>query len=113
MFFEKEIRIILKGQAKEAYLKLKQRNDKESISILNSFERIKKILRENPQFGNPISKNLIPNELRKQDIKNLYRIELSNYWRMIYTLEGNRLEIFLFVLKMFNHQEYNKFFGYK
>lgn len=113
MFFEKEIRIILKGQAKEAYLKLKQRNDKESISILNSFERIKKILRENPQFGDPISKNLIPKELRKQGIKNLYRIELSNHWRMIYTIEGNMLEVFLFILNISNHKDYNKFFGYK
>ena len=113
MFLGKDVRIILKGQAKEAYLELKKRNDKESKTILNSIERIKNILKNNPQFGDPIKKELIPNELKKLNIQNLYRVELSNYWRMLYTIEGNRIEIFLFVLKIVNHKEYNKLFGYK
>ncbi len=113
MLFGKEIRVFLKGDAKKAYLKLKKRKDKESQSILNSFERIKEILKENPQFGNPVPKRLIPKELLKQNISNVYRVELSNYWRMIYTLEGNRINIFVFILKIFDHKDYNKFFNYK
>ena len=113
MFLGKEVRIFLKGDAKEAYLKLKKRKDKEAQIILNSFERIKNILKENPQFGDPIPKRLISRELLKKGIKNLYRVELSNYWRMIYTLEGNEINIFLFVLKIFDHKDYNKFFKYK
>ncbi len=112
MFFGKEVRILLKGQAKDNYLELKKRNDKEAQSILNSIERIKEILKQNPQYGDPISKSLIPNEFLKQGIQNLYRVELSNYWRMLYTLEGNRIEIFLFVLKIVDHKDYNKLFGY-
>jgi len=112
MFFGKEIRIFLKGQAKENYIALKKRNDKESRSILNSIEKIKEILKENPQYGDPIPKRLIPDELAKQGIQNLYRVELSNYWRMLYTLEGNKIEIFLFILKIVDHKEYNKLFGY-
>ena len=57
MLFGKDIRIFLKGDAKKAYLKLKKRKDKESQSILNSFERIKKILKENPQFGNSVPRS--------------------------------------------------------
>ncbi len=102
----------MKGQAKDNYLELKKRNDKESQSILKSIERIKEILKENPQYGDPISKKLIPKELIKQGIQNLYRVELSNYWRMLYTIEGNKVEIFLFVLKIVDHDEYNKLFGY-
>ena len=113
MFFGKEVRIFLKGDAKKSYLELKKRKDKESQSILNSFERIKEILKENPQFGNPLPKPLIPREIKKQGIKNLYRVELSNYWRMIYTLEGNKLNVLIFVLKIFNHKQYDKFFRYK
>ena len=113
MFFGKEVKVILKDQAKEAYLELKKRTDKESITILNSIERIRDILKDNPQFGDPIKKELIPNELRKLNIQNLYRVELSNYWRMLYTIEGDTVEIFLFVLKIVNHKEYNKLFGYK
>ena len=112
MFFGKEIRILLKGQAKDSYLELKKRTDKESKSILNSIERIKEILKQNPQYGDPVAKRIIPDELLKQGVQNLYRVELSNYWRMLYTIEGNKIEIFLFVLKIVNHKEYNKIFGY-
>jgi len=65
MFLGKEVRILLKGQAKDNYLELKKRNDKESQSILKSIERIKEILKENPQYGDPISKKLIPNDMVK------------------------------------------------
>ena len=113
MFTGKEVRIFFRGQAKESLFELKKRNDKESQSILNSIERIKEILKQNPQYGNPISKELIPESLKRQGIKNLYRAELSNFWRMLYTLEGNKIEIFLFVLNIVDHPAYNKLFGYK
>ncbi|MDO8740170.1 MAG: hypothetical protein Q7J54_01200 [Candidatus Woesearchaeota archaeon] len=113
MFAGKEVRILLKWQGKEAYLALKKRTDKEALSILNSFERVKNILKDNPQYGDPINKELIPEELKRMGIQNLYRVELSNYWRMLYTIEGNTVEIFLFVLNIVDHKQYNKLFGYK
>lgn len=105
--------MFLKGQAKESYLELKKRDDKEAKSILNSIERVRDILKENPQYGNPIKKKLIPKEFIESGIKNLYRVELSNFWRMLYTLEGNQIEIFVFVLKITDHNNYNKLFGYR
>ena len=67
-------------------------------------------------FGNPISKKLIPEEYkRKYGANNLFRIELPNFWRMLYTLtEGEtKIEIIAFVLDIINHKDYNKRFGYK
>ncbi|MFH2028326.1 MAG: hypothetical protein ABIJ08_04270 [Nanoarchaeota archaeon] len=113
MFLGKEVRVILKWQGKEAYLKLKKRDDKEARILLSSFDRIKDILKEDPQFGDPIAKNLIPSKFKELGIRNLYRVELSNYWRMLYTIEGNTIEVFLFVLSMIDHKGYNKLFGYK
>lgn len=113
MIFSKEVKVFMKGQAKESYLLLKNRDDKESQILLNSIERITKILKNNPQHGDPISKRLIPNSLAKEGIQNLYRVELSNFWRMLYTIEGNNIEILVFVLKIINHKEYDKLFGYK
>ena len=113
MFADKEIRILLKGQGKDAYLKLKKRNDGDAKTLLNSFDRMKNILKDNPQYGDPIKKSLIPKEFIKQGIKNLYRVELSNYWRMLYTLQGNQIEVLLFVLSIVDHKNYNKLFGYK
>ena len=112
MFLGKEVRIFFKGQAKDSYLELKKRTDKESQSILRSIDRIREILKTNPQYGQPIAKNLIPDFMKKQGITNLYRAELSNFWRMLYTIEGNKLEIFLFVLNIVDHLAYNKIFRY-
>ena len=67
MFIGKEVRILLNGQAKESFIELKKRDDKEAKSILNSFERIKNILKQNPQYGNPISKELIPESLKNRE----------------------------------------------
>ncbi len=113
MFGLRETRVLLKGQAKEAYIDLKKRSDKEAQILLRSVERMMDILKDNPQFGNPIKKDLIPDSFKKQGITNLYRAELSNFWRMIYTLEGNQVEIFLFILSIVDHKEYNKLFGYE
>jgi hypothetical protein len=114
MYLGKEVKVFLKGQAKEGYLELKKREDKDAHTLLNSINRVKDILKENPMYGDPIPKRQIPPKLiLEYDIKNLYRVELSNYWRMLYTIEGNKVEIFLFVLSIVDHKEYNKLFGYK
>ncbi|MFZ2455999.1 MAG: hypothetical protein WAX07_05945 [Candidatus Altiarchaeia archaeon] len=46
---------------------------------------------------------------------NLFRIELPNYWRMLYTLTSgeSQIEIIAFVLDIMNHRNYDKKFGYK
>ena len=113
MFAGKEVRVLLRDQAKESFLELKKREDKESQTLLNSIKRIIDILKENPQYGDPIAKRLIPLTFQQDGIQNLYRTELSNYWRLLYTLEGNKVEIFAFVLSIVDHKEYDKLFGYK
>ena len=40
MFFGKEIRVKLKGQAQEAYLELQKREDKEAQTMFRSINRI-------------------------------------------------------------------------
>lgn len=70
----------------------------------------------NYHYGDPIAKDLIPQEYKeKYDIKNLFRVELPNYWRMLYTLtdDETKIEIIAFVLDFVDHLTYNKKFGYK
>jgi len=67
-------------------------------------------------YGNPIAKNLIPQEYRdKYGITNLFRVELPSFWRILYTLtEGeNELEVVAFVLGIIDHKGYDRKFGYK
>ena len=59
MYLGKEVRILLKDQAKDSYLELKKRSDKESQSILNSIERIKAILKDNNVLLDPFRGEVI------------------------------------------------------
>ncbi len=40
-------------------------------------------------------------------------VDLPLFWRMIYTLESGKIEIVAFVLDIFNHEEYDKRFGFR
>jgi len=73
------------------------------------------LIKANYHYSNFIAKNLIPKEyIQKYDIKNLFRVELPNYWRMMYTLTKGEteIEIIAFVLDVVDHKLYNKKFGY-
>ncbi len=65
-----------------------------------------------PNAGQPISKKRIPLNYFG-DIDNLYRLELAFYWRMLYTMRGDKLFVVDFVLEIVNHKRYDKIFGYK
>lgn len=59
---------------------------------------------------------MIPSEyVERYGVTNLFRVELSNYWRMLYTLtEGETiLEIVAFILCITDHEDYDKKFGYR
>ncbi len=108
---DKEVRVRLLGEAIENYSQLKKRSDKQARILLKSIDKVKERLRTNPQFGDPIRKNLIPREYLQYE--NLYRVEISNFWRLLYTIKGNEVEIIAFILAIIDHKEYNKKFRYK
>lgn len=122
-FRGKEVKVILSEEATEEYNQLNrivgdelQRGVTSSVhqSIFRSIERVKGWLKENPFVGDQVKKELIPNcYIQKYGITNLWRIELSNYWRLIYTIQSNEIEIIDFVLEIIDHKQYDKKFGYK
>ena len=74
------------------------------------------MIKANIHYGEPIAKRLIPEEYKtKYETTNLFRVELPNFWRMLYTLTDgeSQIEIVAFVLDVLNHKEYDKKFGYK
>jgi len=84
------------------------------ITLLNAIHRIFEIIVNNPFYGENAKKDLIPNEYKqKYDVNNLFIVDLPDYWRMIYTLESDEVEIIAFVLDIVNHNEYNKKFGFR
>ena len=114
----KKIRVILSSDAKEVYNHLKELAPKSKTerTILKAITKKIEIIKSNPHYGDPIAKSFIPREyLDKYEITNLFRVELPNYWRMLYTLKDGdtKCEIIAFVLDLIDHPTYNKKFGYK
>ncbi len=114
----KPIRLILKDQAKAEYELLskiteeqrrKGRTNSEEIQLLKSINNKIAILKLNPVYGQGIPKKQIPKSL---EVDNLFRVELTHYWRMIYTLRTNEIEIINFVLYIVDHDAYAKLFNY-
>lgn len=122
-FKGKEIKVVLSEEATEEYDELNrivseelQRGITSSVnqSIFRSIERVKGWLKDNPFAGEQVQKSKIPQYyLNKYDATNLWRIDLSDYWRLIYTIQSSEVEIIDFVLNIINHKKYNKIFGYK
>ncbi|MEK6906212.1 MAG: hypothetical protein AABW81_01175 [Nanoarchaeota archaeon] len=113
----KEVRVILSPEAEEVYKKLNSEAEyvKQSKMILKAINQKIELIKANIHYGNPIAKNLIPEEYKqKYSATNLFRVELPVFWRMLYTLTDNEdIEIIAFVLDIIDHPDYNKKFGYR
>jgi plasmid maintenance system killer protein len=114
----KKVRVIFSPEAEQVYRYLNEESSTSKIekSILNALNKKIELIKANIHYGNPVAKKLIPREYKtKYGVTNLFRIELPNFWRMLYTLTDgeNKIEIVSFVLDIVDHKEYNKKFGYK
>jgi len=80
------------------------------------------LLKVNYDYGIQIPKRLIPKKyLVQYEVTNLWKVNLSGYWRLVYTLrqpqreqtEVEIISIWLDVLDIMDHEKYDKIFGYK
>ncbi len=63
--------------------------------------------------GIKIAKNLWPKiYIKKYLITNLWKYDLPNGWRLIYTIKTDDVMILNVILEWFNHKEYEKRFKY-
>ena len=113
----KPVRVILIDEARVTFEKLntivgdqKQGNSFET-QLLKSIKEKVSLIKQNPFYGDNVQKKLIPKKYQNK-VQNLWRVELNNFWRMLYTIRGDEIEIVCFVLEIMNHKKYNKLFGY-
>lgn len=70
-------------------------------------------LKNNSTCGIKIPKKLWPNEYNKNyEITNLWKYDLPNAWKLVYTIETDEVRIVSIVLEWFNHKDYEKRFRY-
>ena len=123
MFKGKPTKVTITGNAKEEFDDLnkvvgdeikKGITSSDHQTLLNSIKQKIEILRDNPEYGIHIPKDRIPKEyIRDYDVNNLWKLNLSGAWRMVYTIRGSEVEIISLILDIINHRDYEKKFKYK
>lgn len=122
-FKGKPVKVTITGDAKEEFEELnkivgeeiaKGVTSSDHQTLLNSIKQKIEFLKENPQYGFHIEKDKIPKEyIVKYDVNNLWKVNLSGGWRMIYTIRGQEVEIICLLLDILYHRDYDKKFGYR
>ena len=123
MFKGKEVSVRLSNDANQVYEELNKLVGEEKLkginssfhqTLLRSIKRVSDLLKQNPFAGDQVPKRQAPGKYAlKYDADNVWRIELADRWRMVYTITGDKVEIITFVMDIFDHREYDKVFGYK
>ena len=70
-------------------------------------------LKKDPACGTIIPRKLWPKPyIQKYQIANLWKYDLPNAWRLIYTIFEDKIMILNVILEWFSHKDYEKRFGY-
>ena len=79
--------------------------------LLKSIQRALDMLQHNPFAGEPVSHRLWPRNF--EDLPNLFRLELSNFWRLLYYVTGNEVMVISVIFEICDHAHYDRIFGYR
>jgi len=94
------------------YLKLKSGSTQDK-ELYNFIDRATDDLKKDPSCGIKIPKDRCPKGyIKKFGLTNLWKYDLPNAWRLIYTIAGNKVQILAIVLDWMTHKEYERRFNY-
>ena len=97
---------------KNAYESLKKGRQEEK-QLLIFIDRAIDDLKKNSFCGTRIPSKFWPKDyVKKYDVNNLWKYDLPNAWRLIYTVVGNEVEIISVILEWFDHKNYERKFKY-
>jgi Txe/YoeB family toxin of Txe-Axe toxin-antitoxin module len=85
----------------------------EDRKIVGYINRAVDSLKQNPLAGIKIPKSIWPLEyIKNYQITNLWKYNLPNAWRLIYTLDSDEIKIMTLILDWMNHKDYENKFSY-
>jgi hypothetical protein len=91
------------------YYKIKNENR----ALYKFLDRATDDLKSNPSCGTEIPKRLIPKLYeQKYGINNLWKYNLPNAWRLIYSIASDEFDIIVILLEWLSHKEYERRFNY-
>ena len=86
---------------------------KDDDFIKKAIIRAIKDLKENAFCGVQIPKKLFPREyVQKYGINNLWKYDLPDGWRLIYSVAGSEVSIVAIILEWLPHKDYERRFKY-
>jgi mRNA-degrading endonuclease YafQ of YafQ-DinJ toxin-antitoxin module len=89
-----------------ARLKIRaKKGNAEAKKLLSLIDGAVKELSSDREAGRKIVRALWPREY-------VQKYDLDSYWRLIYTITGTEIDMFLICLDFMPHPEYDKKFGY-
>lgn len=97
---------------KKAFKELKN-SKTEDRKLYRWLVRAFKDIEENVFCGIQIPKRLIPKDyLKRYNIKNLWKYNLPNAWRLLYSIVGDDIIIISIILEWIKHKKYQRRFKY-
>ena len=99
-------------KVKDAFDRLK--NSPDEKRLYDNLMRAFKDIEDSPSGFIQIKQKLIPKiYVQKHGIDNLWKYDLPNGWRLLYSLGRAEIEIIAIILEWFDHKKYERRLGYK
>ena len=109
----KPVYVIFGDKKVESEFEALKEGKSEDKQLYEFIDRAINDLKHNPVCGTKIPKNLWPKEyLKKYDITNLWKYDMPNGWRAVYTIQTNEVMILNVILEWFDHKDYERRFKY-
>jgi len=97
---------------KEAFYKL-EKGDSSEKELFKFIDQALENIEKNAFCGIQIPKKQIPKEyLVKYSSTNLWKYDLPNAWRLIYSIRGGKAIVISLILEWLTHKEYERRFNY-
>lgn len=99
-------------KVKKSFEELSNGNFEEK-ELKKHIERAFKDICKNHACGIQVPKRLIPKEyLKKYGVHNVYKYDLPNAYRLLYSVENTTIFILSIILEWLDHKEYERRFQY-
>lgn len=109
----KEISVAFIDKALKEHFELLRQGKFEDRQLYNLIDRALSNLKQKPDCGTKIRKEIWPKKyVKKYAITNLWKYNLPNGWRLVYTIESDEVRIISIILEWFNHKDYTRRFKY-
>lgn len=96
----------------EAFYKL-EKSDSSDRELFRFINQAMNNIEKNAFCGIQIPKKQIPKEyIKRYGTTNLWKYDLPNAWRLIYTIRGGKALIISVILEWMTHKQYDRRFNY-